>query len=258
VTDAMFAVLLVEDDTGIRTMLRTLLESQHYRVVEAQTAARGSLEARNHRPDLAIIDLGLPDGDGLVLIREIRSYSTVPVLVLSARTREVDKIAALDAGADDYVAKPFSSPELLARVRAALRRNARIGGQLPELRLGAVSVDLALRSAHGPSGEVHLTPLEFRVVECLARNAGMIVTQAQLIREAWGPGRIGDSRGLRSYIRMLRQKLEVDPAQPRYLLTEVGLGYRLMIDEGPEPLATASATCETARTDSHRGPASRP
>jgi two-component system KDP operon response regulator KdpE len=229
----MFLVLVVEDDAGIRAVLRMLLESQHYRVVEAENAARGTIEARAHRPDLAIVDLGLPDRDGLSVIREIRRFSPMPILVLSARTMETDKIAALDAGADDYVAKPFSAPEMLARVRAALRRNSRGGEQLPVLRLGALTVDLTKRTVHGPDGAVHLTPLEFRVVDCLARNAGMIVTQTQLIREVWGPDRLGDSRGLRSYIKMLRQKLEPDARQPRYLITEAGIGYRLRSDDTP-------------------------
>jgi two-component system KDP operon response regulator KdpE len=234
VTHAMFLVLIVEDDAGIRGVLRMLIESQQYRAVEAETAARGVIEARNHRPDLVIVDLGLPDRDGLSMIRDIRSFSATPILVLSARTMETDKIAALDAGADDYVAKPFSAPEFLARVRAALRRNARRGDQLPLLRFGDLTVDLTKRSVHGPDGVVHLTPLEFRVLDCLARNAGMIVTQAQLIGEVWGPDRLGDSRGLRSYIKMLRQKLEPDQRQPRYLLTEAGVGYRLQVEEGPE------------------------
>ena len=232
-TETMFMVLVVEDDAGIRSVLRTLLESQRYRVVEAESARRGVIEARNHRPDLAIVDLGLPDRDGLSLIREVRRFSPLPILVLSARTMETDKIAALDAGADDYVAKPFSAPELLARVRAGLRRNAQGGGQLPALRLGPITVDLTTRCATGPAGAVHLTPLEYRVINCLARNTGLIVTQAQLIREAWGPERAGDSRGLRSYIKMLRQKLEPDPRQPRYLLTEAGVGYRLQVDDEP-------------------------
>jgi two-component system KDP operon response regulator KdpE len=231
VTDAMFSVLIVEDDVDIRGMLKVLLESQHYRVVEADSAARGTNEARSHRPDLVVVDLGLPDRDGLSVIKEIRRFSPVPILVLSARTMETDKIAALDAGADDYVAKPFSTPELLARVRYALRRTARHGDQLPLLRLGKVTVDLTKRSAQGPEGALHLTPLEFRVLDSLARNDGMIVTQAQLIREAWGPDRLSDTRGLRTYIKLLRQKLEPDPKQPRYLITEVGVGYRLQADE---------------------------
>ncbi len=230
----MFVVLVVEDDAAIRSVLRTLLESQQYRVVEADTAARGVIEARGHRPDLVLVDLGLPDRDGLSVIGEIRKTSPVPILVLSARTMESDKVAALDVGADDYVTKPFSTPELLARVRAALRRNARGSERLPLIKLGALTVDLTNRSATGPEGSVHLTPLEYRVLDCLARNGGMIVTQAQLIREAWGPDRLGDARGLRSYVKMLRQKLEPVPSQPRYLLTEAGVGYRLLADEAPD------------------------
>ena len=230
-TRAMFLVLVVEDDAGIRGVLRTLLEAEPYRVVEAETAARGAIEARAHRPDLALVDLGLPDRDGLSLIREIRTFSPTPILVLSARTMEAEKIAALDAGADDFVTKPFSTPELLARVRAALRRIARGSNQLPAFKVGGITIDLARRTAGSPAGELHLTPLEYRVLDCLARNAGMIVTQAQLIREAWGPERAGDTSGLRSYIKMLRQKLEPDSRQPRYLLTEAGVGYRLQVDE---------------------------
>lgn len=230
-TEAMFLVLVVEDDPGIRGVLRTLLQSQHYRVVEAESAARGAIEARSHRPDLVIVDLGLPDRDGHAVIREIRGFSPVAVLVLSARTMEADKISALDAGADDYVAKPFSAPELLARVRALLRRNSRGAERLPVLRFGQVTVDLTARTAEGPGGALHLTPLEYRVIDCLARQTGLIVTQGQLIREVWGPDRLGDTRGLRSYIRMLRQKLEPDPRQPRHLITEVGVGYRLLVDE---------------------------
>jgi len=224
-------ILVVEDDAVLSAVLTTLLEAHGYRCVHAGTGERALIEARSHRPDLMLVDLGLPDRDGAAVIREIREFSPVPVLVLSARTMEAEKIKALDAGADDYVTKPFSAPELLARVRAALRRSARSGDTLPVLQLGDVTVDFTQRSARGPDGPLHLTPLEYRVLDCLARNAGMIVTQAQLIREAWGPERAGDSRGLRSYIRMLRQKLEPDPRQPRYLLTEAGVGYRLKVDD---------------------------
>jgi len=227
----MYLVLIVEDDAEIRGVLRTLLEAQQHRVVEAETGERGIIEARSHRPDLVIVDLGLPDRDGQSVIREIRKFSPVPVLVLSARTLEHEKVAALDAGADDYVAKPFSAPELLARVRAALRRAARAGPALPALKFGPISVDLTTRRAQTSEGSVHLTPLEFRVIECLARNVGMIVTQKQLIREVWGPDRLGDTRGLRSYIKQLRQKLEVDPRLPRFIITEAGIGYRLNVEE---------------------------
>ena len=230
-TQAMHQVLVIEDEPEIRNVVRVLLETEHYRVVEAENAARGEIEARAHKPDLLLVDLGLPDGDGIALIRRVRTWSPVPIIVLSARTMEEQKIAALDAGADDYVTKPFSAPELLARVRAALRRNVRSAENTSALHLGAVRIDLARREASGAGGEVHLTPLEYRVLESLARNTGMIVTQAQLIREVWGPDRADDTRSLRVTIRNLRQKLEPDPRQPRYLLTEAGLGYRLKVDE---------------------------
>jgi two-component system KDP operon response regulator KdpE len=232
-TQAMHAILVIEDDAAIRNVLRVLLEAEHYRVVEAETAARAVIEARSHRPDLLLVDLGLPDGDGLKVIRDVRVWSAVPIVVLSARTMEAQKIAALDVGADDYVTKPFSAPELLARVRAALRRNARSADQVPLLQLGNVEVDLVRREARDKHGEIHLTPLEYRVLESLARQAGMIVTQNQLMREAWGPGRLDDSSSLRVCVRNLRQKIEPNPSQPRYIVTEAGLGYRLRTDESP-------------------------
>jgi two-component system KDP operon response regulator KdpE len=221
-TRAMFLVLVVEDDPALRGVLNTLLAAHGYRFAEAANGARAVIEARSHRPDLLIIDLGLPDMDGATVIREVRAFSAVPIVVLSARSMESQKILALDAGADDYVTKPFSSPELMARVRAALRRSAHSGERLPVLKLGAVTVDLAA-----------LTPLEYRVLECLARNAGMIVTQRRLIAEAWGAERQGDARGLRSYIKTIRQKIEPNPGQPRFLMTETGVGYRLRSDELP-------------------------
>jgi two-component system KDP operon response regulator KdpE len=228
----MHQVLVVEDEVGIRRVLRVLLESEHYRVVEAGTAARADQEARTHKPDILIVDLGLPDGSGLDVIREVRRWSPVPVIVLSARTMEAQKIAALDAGADDYVTKPFSAAELLARVRAALRRSVSTSRQPPRLRLGPVEVDLARRTATGPGGDIHLTPLEYRVLESLARQSGLIVTRDQLMREVWGPAQ-DDSRNLRACIRNLRQKLEQDPRAPRHLLTETGVGYRLLPEETP-------------------------
>jgi two-component system, OmpR family, KDP operon response regulator KdpE len=231
VTEAMHQVLVIEDEPNIRNVLKVLLEAERYRVIEADTALRAEIEARSHKPDLLMIDLGLPDGDGLAVIRRVRAWSPVPIVVLSARTMEEQKIAALDAGADDYVSKPFSAPELLARVRAALRRNIRGAAPAQVLRLGAFELDLAKREARGPSGELHLTPLEYRVLECLARHLGSIVTQTQLIREVWGPERVGDSRSLRVCIKNLRGKLEADPKKPRHLVTEAGLGYRLRADE---------------------------
>jgi two-component system KDP operon response regulator KdpE len=231
VTNAKHQILTIEDDAGIRTVIRTLLQAEQYRVIEAETAARGEIEARSHKPDLLLVDLGLPDEDGVKLIRRIRTWSPVPIVVLSARTMEAQKVAALDAGADDYVTKPFSAPELLARVRAALRRNARSAEQVPLLNLGSVAIDLARRQTRGSEGEVHLTPLEYRVLESLARQAGMIVTQGQLMREVWGPDRLGDTTSLRVCVKNLRQKLEPNPAKPRYIVTEAGLGYRLHLDE---------------------------
>jgi two-component system, OmpR family, KDP operon response regulator KdpE len=229
-TQAMHQILVVEDEPDIRNILRALFEGDHYRFIEAGTAERGEIEARSHKPDLLLVDLGLPDGNGVDLIRRVRSWSPVPIIVLSARTMEEQKIAALDAGADDYVTKPFSTPELLARVRAALRRYVRGAEQTPLLRLGPVQIDLARRESSGPDGELHLTPLEYRVLESLARHTGLIVRQAQLIREVWGPERLGDSGSLRVCMKNLRAKVEPDPRRPRYLVTEAGLGYRLRAD----------------------------
>lgn len=231
-TQAMHQVLIVEDESGIRNVLRVLLEAEKYRVVEAETADRAMIEARAHKPDILLVDLGLPDGDGVTVIRRVREWSPVPIVVLSARTMEEQKIAALDAGADDYVTKPFSAPELLARVRAALRRNVRSEEWVPVLNLGKMRVDLARRSVIGEEGEIHLTPLEYRVLECLARQAGSIVRQDQLMREVWGPDRLDDTRNLRSCIKNLRQKLEPDSRRPQYLITETGIGYRLRSSAG--------------------------
>lgn len=229
-TDAMFRALVVEDDESIQLLIRTLLESQGFRVMLAPNAQRAVLESKAYRPDVVILDLGLPDRDGQRVIRDVREFSTVPIIVLSARSADAEKIAALDGGADDYVTKPFSAAELLARVRAALRRSVRSAEQASTLNIGTLTLDLARREARGPAGHVHFTPLEFRVLECLARNRGLVVTQEQLMREVWGPDRVEDTRGLRAYVKMLRQKLEPDPGRPRYLLTDAGVGYRLQVD----------------------------
>jgi two-component system KDP operon response regulator KdpE len=233
-TDAMFRLLVIEDDADLRGVLRALLEAEGSRVAEAESAARALVEARSHQPDAVLVDLGLPDRDGQAVIREIRAFSSVPILVISARTMDAEKIRALDGGADDYVTKPFHSGELLARVRAALRRNAQSTRRSHRISVGDVTVDLAAREARTAAGaSLHLTPLEFRLLACLAHGQGLVVTRDQLLRDVWGPDRMDDTRGLRAYVKALRQKLEPDAQRPRYLLTEPGLGYRLLCETEP-------------------------
>jgi len=223
-------LLIVEDEPEIRRFLRSSLVAEGYRVVESANARRGTIDAGTHKPDLAIVDLGLPDLDGREVIRQIRSWSSMPIVVLSARTQERSKIEALDAGADDYVTKPFGIGELLARIRAALRHAARSpAGQT--LALGPSRVDLEKRRATRDGAEVHLTPIEFRLVAALAKHLGMVVTQRQLLTEVWGPSHAADTHYLRIYMKQLRDKLEADPVQPKYLVTETGVGYRLLADE---------------------------
>jgi two-component system KDP operon response regulator KdpE len=221
---------VVEDEPEIRRFLRSSLGADGYRVVEAESGARGAVDAGTHKPDLAIIDLGLPDIDGVEVIRRIRAWSGMPILVLSARAQERSKIEALDAGADDYVTKPFGVGELLARVRVALRHAARPpSGKV--LAFGDVAVDFEKRVATRGAAGVHLTPIEFRLLGCLARHLGMVVTHRQLLREVWGPSHVEHTHYLRIYMKQLRDKLEVDPVRPRHLLTETGVGYRLVADE---------------------------
>lgn len=229
-TETMFRILAIEDDADLRDVLRALLVSEGYRVIEADTATRALIEVRSHKPDAVLVDLGLPDRDGQVVIRKIREFSPVPIIVLSARTMDAEKVLAFDGGADDYVTKPFSSVELLARVRAALRRGAQPAQQPATLTIGELTVNLGTREAVHPGGSVHLTPIEYRLLTCLARGHGLIVTQDQIIREVWGPDRATDTRSLRSYVKMLREKIEPDSARPRFLVTEPGVGYRLILD----------------------------
>jgi two-component system KDP operon response regulator KdpE len=233
-TNALHLVLVVEDEPQIRALLRTTLEASDYRVVEAENAVRADVEARTHKPDVALIDLGLPDRDGLTVIRGIRAYSAMPILVLSARTQEREKVDALDAGADDYITKPFGVSELLARIRVALRRGSRAGGERGHrIVIGAWTLDLARRETRGANGEeLHLTPIEFRLLTVLAQHAGLVVTHRQLLREVWGPEAVERQEYLRNYMKQLRDKLEADPARPRQLLTEIGVGYRLLVDDG--------------------------
>lgn len=229
-------VLVIEDEPQIRRFVRSALEAEGWQVHEAGTLREGLSAAGTRHPDLLVLDLGLPDGDGVELIRDVRGWSAVPIIVLSARTDETDKIAALDAGADDYLTKPFGTGELLARVRANLRRPraATCNGLAqdaaePLFHFGDVEVDRSARLVRKAGAEVHLTPTEYRMLMVLVANAGRVITQKQLLREVWGPMRSDQSHYLRIYMGHLRQKLEADPAQPRHLLTESGVGYRLAV-----------------------------
>ncbi|HYL88469.1 MAG TPA: response regulator [Burkholderiales bacterium] len=227
----MTTILIVEDEPDIRQFLRSSLGAEGYRVVESETGERGAIDAGTHKPDLAIVDLGLPDIDGVEVIRTIRKWSPMPIIVLSARALEQSKVQALDAGADDYVTKPFGVGELLARVRVALRHGSRSASGKPALALGKVLVDLEKHTVKRDGAEVHLTALEFRLLTCLAQHLGMVVTHRQLLREVWGPSHIEHTHYLRIYMKQLRDKLEEDPVRPRYLVTETGVGYRLLADE---------------------------
>jgi two-component system KDP operon response regulator KdpE len=222
-------VLVVEDEPQVMRFLRATLPAHGYRVVEAATAAQGLVEASTRGPDLVLLDLGLPDLDGVEVTRRIREWSAVPILVVSARGQERDKVEALDAGADDYLTKPFGTEELLARMRVALRHAARVrdeGGE-PVFEIGDLRVDLAARLVYLRGQEVRLTRTEQRLLGVLVQHAGKVVTHRQLLREVWGPGSTSETHYLRVYMAQLRHKLEDDPAQPRYLLTETGVGYRL-------------------------------
>jgi two-component system KDP operon response regulator KdpE len=229
--------ILIEDEPQIRRFVRLALEAEGWQVHEADTAKRGLLDAGTRKPDLLVVDLGLPDGDGLDLIRDVRAWSNVPIVVLSARVDETDKIAALDAGADDYLTKPFGVGELLARVRANLRRprasaddaREQYGGDEEGLfTFGGVEVDQRARIVRREGAEVHLTPIEYRLLTALISNVGRVMTQRQLLKAVWGPSHTEQSHYLRIYMGHLRQKLERDPAQPEHLLTETAVGYRLM------------------------------
>lgn len=226
----MSNILIVEDEAQIRRFVQHALATEGWQVFEAATLERALIEAGTRKPDLAIVDLGLPDGDGTDFVRALRSWSAIPVLVLSARGEESQKIAALDAGADDYLTKPFGVGEMLARVRALLRRSIRAGSESPQIRMGAdVEVDIEARQVRRAGEPVHLTPIEFRLLACLIANAGRVMTYRQLVREVWGPTFGEQAHYARVCMQHLRQKLEGDPARPVFLLTEVGVGYRLVL-----------------------------
>lgn len=223
-------IVIVEDEAQIRRFVRIALELEQWQVIEAETAQRGLIEAGTRKPDLIILDLGLPDRDGVDFIRDLRTWSTTPVLVLSARTQETDKIAALDAGADDYLVKPFGTGELLARVRAMLRRANKSDADAPTLvEFGAVRVDLALRTVERNGATLHLTPIEYRLLSYLIANAGKVLTHRQLLRDVWGQAQVQNNPSLRVFMTHLRQKIEQAPSQPQHLLTEIGVGYRFVL-----------------------------
>jgi two-component system KDP operon response regulator KdpE len=225
-------IVIVEDEKQIRRFLRMTLEAEGMRVIEAETARQGVTEITTDQPDLVILDLGLPDRDGIEVIRQLRTWTTLPILVLSARGEETQKVNALDSGADDYLTKPFGNAELLARIRVHLRKRANGGAQAaqPILHFGDVTVDFLQRRVTRNGQEVHLTPIEYRLLTTLIRSAGKMLTHAQLLREVWGPGHSERSHYLRIYMGHLRQKLESDPARPKHILTETGIGYRLVSD----------------------------
>ncbi|HCE07039.1 MAG TPA: two-component system response regulator KdpE [Oxalobacteraceae bacterium] len=229
-TESVPIALLVEDEPQIRRFVRTALEGEGWQIFESEMMQRGLIDAGTRKPNLIILDLGLPDGDGVDFIANVRKWSTMPIIVLSARTNEEDKIRALDMGADDYLTKPFGVGELLARVRAAKRRQYQSGANVDGIvQFGEVRVDLKARMVTKSNQAVHLTPTEYRLLTVLVTNAGRVVTTPQLLRQVWGPSHAESSHYLRIYMGHLRQKLEDDPAQPKYLLTETGVGYRLLL-----------------------------
>ncbi len=229
VSSAMAPVaIIVEDERHIRRFIRTALETEDWRVFEAETMKQGLVEAGTRKPDVVILDLGLPDGDGVDFIRDLRTWSLTPVIVLSARVDETQKIAALDAGADDYLTKPFGVGELLARVRAVLRRKAVGNADESVFRFGDVEVDLAKRQVRKNDMQIHLTSLEYRLLTTLIANAEKVLTHRQILRDVWGPSYVAHDHYVRVHMGNLRRKLEDDPAQPKHLLTETAVGYRLV------------------------------
>jgi two-component system, OmpR family, KDP operon response regulator KdpE len=241
-------LLVVEDDPQIQRFLATALEAHGYEMHIAATGAEGLRLATVQLPDIAIIDLGLPDISGLDVIARLREWFTAPILVLSARNRESDKVAALDLGADDYLTKPFGIGELLARLRVAERhrKNHNDSGAEPRIEIGGLTIDVAAHKVQRDGADVHLTPIEYRLLVALAQHRGKVLTHRQLLREVWGAAHVESPHYLRIYMRALRHKIEPEPARPRYLLTEVGVGYRL-IDASPEATADPASADAAAQ-----------
>jgi two-component system, OmpR family, KDP operon response regulator KdpE len=223
-------ILIIEDDPAIRRFLRATLAAEDYQYFESVTVADGIVQIDTRRPDLLLLDLNLPDRDGLDVIRHVRQTSQMPIVVLSARGQEKDKIAALDLGADDYVEKPFAVGELLARIRAAFRRSAATTQPGSVFRFGQVELDMDARLVRVDGSEVHLTPHEYRLLQILIKHAGKVLTHRQVLAEVWGPNQVDQAQYLRVYIAQLRRKLESDPARPKHLQTEPGVGYRLVVE----------------------------
>ena len=225
-------IIVIEDEAQIRRFLRTTLTSEGYQVIEAETGRQGLIEAATRKPELIILDLGLPDMDGVEVIKALRAWSSVPIIILSARSQENDKVSALDAGADDYLVKPFGAGELLARIRVALRHvsTAANGDEEGVFAVDQLKVDMMHRKITVSGAEIHLTPIEYRLLTVLIKHAGKVLTHRLLLNEVWGPNYVERAHYLRIYMGTLRHKLEQDPARPRFLLTEVGVGYRLAVD----------------------------
>lgn len=236
-------LLVVEDDPQIQRFLATALEAHGYELQIADTGAEGLRLAALHQPDIAIVDLGLPDISGLDVIARLREWFTAPILVLSARSRENDKVAALDMGADDYLTKPFGIGELLARLRVAERhrKHQSDAGADPRIEIGGLVLDVAAHKVQRDGVDIHLTPIEYRLLVALAQHRGKVLTHRQLLREVWGASHVESPHYLRIYMRALRHKIEPAPARPRYLLTEVGVGYRLVDSDPEQPAAQAAA-----------------
>ena len=232
-------VLVIEDEAPVRHFLRTTLSGHGFQVFEAQTGQDGLAQAMARNPEIILLDLGLPDLDGLEVTRKLREWTSIPVIVISARDQEPDKVAALDLGADDYVTKPFGAKELLARMRVALRHAARVGMEQEEsiFTMGDLRVDLSRRLVFVADKEVHLTAIEYKLLTTLVRHAGKVLTHRQLLKDVWGPLHTEDAQYLRVYVRQLRNKLEVNPAHPRFLLTELGVGYRLRTHDEDSSIA---------------------